>query len=308
MISGIENRFFEGTGDQGKNPKYSLTDLDDDNFRIVGEIFAVSLAQGGPAPAFLREWCYNFLCSGKVDFSSLSKEDVMDLESSLLISKVEDAADTESLMVFTDEIVSCGYTNLIKLEQKASIIRAVVLHSTTRLIPILQQLQNGMRLYGLVDQMGANTEIFRELFVPGNITKPDADFMMMSCKPLFSEKGTSKERSERKVINFFQDFLQEIEVDATIAEAESNPGDGEPLSLQTVLQWITGQCHIPILPDEKRQFKITCTFDHDCMERLGNHSVCYPVVSACTCTITFPVKHLNTYQEFKRIMSDAVKY
>ncbi|KAK9977035.1 hypothetical protein ABG768_018856, partial [Culter alburnus] len=88
MISGIENRFFEGTGSQGKNPKYSLTDLDEENFRIVGEIFAVSLAQGGPPPAFLREWCYNFLCAGEVNFSCLSKEDVMDLESSLLICRV----------------------------------------------------------------------------------------------------------------------------------------------------------------------------------------------------------------------------
>ncbi|KAF7641087.1 hypothetical protein LDENG_00294830, partial [Lucifuga dentata] len=57
-------------------------------FRVVGEIMAVSLAQGGPAPAFLREWCYNFLCTGEMNFSSLSKEDVVDLESSLVINRV----------------------------------------------------------------------------------------------------------------------------------------------------------------------------------------------------------------------------
>ena len=119
MISGIEKRFFEGAGNQGKNPKYSLTDVDNENFRLViytytflnnnhiwkrvfffysncfyvvhrtvGEIMAVSLAQGGPPPAFLREWCYNFLCTGEVDLNSLSQEDVTDLESRLLISRV----------------------------------------------------------------------------------------------------------------------------------------------------------------------------------------------------------------------------
>ncbi|KAK2915692.1 hypothetical protein Q8A67_000066 [Cirrhinus molitorella] len=169
MISGIENRFFEGTGTQGKNPKYSITDLDE-NFRIVGEIFAVSLAQGGPAPAFLREWCYN------------------------------SPADADSLMMLADEIVSCGYTSQIKLEQKESIIRSIVLHSTTRLIPILQQLKNGMQ-YGLVDQLRKNPE-------------PDADFIMMNCQPRYSEKGISKERTERKLTNFLQDFLQELEVAA----------------------------------------------------------------------------------------------
>ncbi|KAG2467658.1 AP4B1 protein, partial [Polypterus senegalus] len=179
--------------------------------RTVGEIIAVSLAQGGPSPAFFKEWCYNFLCSGEVDFSCLSKEDVADVESSLLISKVEDAADIQSLMLWADEIVTCGYTNQIKMDSKESMIRAIVLHSTTRLIPMLQQLRKGMELYGLVNLMAVNPEACHSLFVPGKILKPDADFIMMSCQPHFSEKGTSRERTERKIINFLQDFLQEIE-------------------------------------------------------------------------------------------------
>ncbi|XP_073697980.1 uncharacterized protein, partial [Garra rufa] len=200
--------------------------------------------------------------------------------------KVEDAADTESLMMLADDIVSCGYTSQIKHELKESIIRSIVLHSTTRLIPILQQLKNGMQLYGLVDQLNKNSEVCKPLFVPGKIT-PDADFIMMNCQPRYSEKGTSKEASERKVTNFLQDFLQELEV-----AGDGVLGETRPLSVPMVLQWMTGQSHIPILPDEKRRFKITCNFDHDCMERL-NHSVCYPIVSACTCTVTFPVKHMS---------------
>ncbi|CAI5678078.1 unnamed protein product [Oreochromis niloticus] len=315
MISGIESRFFEGPENKGKNPKYSLTDLDNENFRTVGEIIAVSLGQGGPSPAFFKEWCYNFLCSGEVDFSCLSKEDVADVESSLLISKVEDAADIQSLMLWADEIVSCGYTNQIKMDSKESMIRAIVLHSTTRLIPMLQQLRKGMELYGLVNLMAVNPEACHSLFVPGKILKPDADFIMMSCQPHFSEKGTSRERTERKIINFLQDFLQEIEASEKTSETFSNVTDGntggeksESLAVQHVLQWMTGQSHVPILPDEKRHFKITCKFDHECKERLGDHSICYPVVSACTCTVTFPVQHLDTYTAFKTIMSTAVRY
>ncbi|KAK1904566.1 G2/M phase-specific E3 ubiquitin-protein ligase [Dissostichus eleginoides] len=169
---------------------------------------SVSIAQGGPPPAFLRVWCYNFLCTGEVDIHSLSKEDVSDIESGLLISKVNE----HSLMLWADEIVSCGYTSQLKLDNKDSIIRAIVLHSTTSLIPMWQQLRKGMELYGLVDQMARNPEACHSLFVPGKITKPDADFIMMNCQPRFSEKGTSKERTERKVIKFLQDFLQEVEM------------------------------------------------------------------------------------------------
>ncbi|XP_029979546.1 uncharacterized protein LOC115411511 isoform X2 [Sphaeramia orbicularis] len=305
MISGIENRFFEGAGNQGKNPKYSLSDLDNENFRTIGEIMAVSLAQGGPPPAFLKEWCYNFLCTGEIDFHSLSKEDVADLESCLLISRVENSTDVQSLMMYADEIVSCGYTSQIKLDSKESIIRAIILHSTTRLIPMLQQLRKGMGLYGLVDQMASNPAACHSLFVPGKITKPDADFIM-NCQPHYSERGSSKERAERKIINFLQDFLEELEMPD--GETDSAADDTEPLAVPHVLQWMTGQSHIPILPDEKRHFKITCNFDHECRERLGDHLVCYPTVSACTQTVTFPIQHLSTYTEFRRIMSEAVQY
>ncbi|RXM34030.1 hypothetical protein EOD39_14502 [Acipenser ruthenus] len=50
MISGIEKRFFEsGLDKKGKNPIYSVNDLDHSYFRTAGEIIAFSLAQGGPA-------------------------------------------------------------------------------------------------------------------------------------------------------------------------------------------------------------------------------------------------------------------
>ncbi|XP_041834217.1 G2/M phase-specific E3 ubiquitin-protein ligase-like [Melanotaenia boesemani] len=306
MISGIERRFFEGPGNQGKNPRYSLSDLDNENFRTIGEIMSVSLAQGGPAPAFFKEWGYNFLCTGEVDFSSLSTDDVADHESSTLISRVENAADTQTLLLWADEIISCGYTSKITHDRKESIIRAIVLHSTTRLIPMLQQLRKGMELYGLLNLMSTNREACHGLFVPGKIIKPDADFMMMNCKPQFSEKGTSKERTERKIINFLQDYLQELDI--RDGEGESAGEEVDSLKVHHVLQWMTGQSHIPILPDEKRHFKITCNFDHQCQQRLGDHIICYPVVSACTHTVTFPVQHLNTYDDFRKLMSEAVRY
>ncbi|KAL7388262.1 hypothetical protein ABVT39_010367 [Epinephelus coioides] len=144
-------------------------------------------------------------CKGR-----LSSDDTGDESSDVCVvenkHKVENSADAESLMLLADEIVSCGYTRQIKLDSKENIIRAIVLHSTTRLIPMLQQLRKGMELYGLVNQMATNPDACHPLFVPGKIIKPDADFIMMNCQSQFSEKGTSKERTERKIINFLQDF------------------------------------------------------------------------------------------------------
>lgn len=55
-------------------------------FRAAGEIFAVSLAQGGPAPKFLQEWCYEFLLTGNLE--NIDGDDVHDQEFSSLIQMV----------------------------------------------------------------------------------------------------------------------------------------------------------------------------------------------------------------------------
>ncbi|KAI7790189.1 hypothetical protein IRJ41_008978 [Triplophysa rosa] len=92
----------------------------DNLYWTAGEIFAVSLAQCGPAPCFMREWCYSYLTTGEVDVTRICKDDVDDVEYSLLIAKVEEATD---LTEFTDEIISCGYTGALNIEQKDAIIR-----------------------------------------------------------------------------------------------------------------------------------------------------------------------------------------
>lgn len=43
------------------------------------------------------------------------------------------------------------------------------------------------------------------------IAQADADFIMLNILPKLSEKGTIRETRETAIINFLQDFLQEIE-------------------------------------------------------------------------------------------------
>ncbi len=41
--------------------------------------------------------------------------------------------------------------------------------------------------------------------------QPDADYVLSNVAPEMSERGTSRASVESKIINYFQDFLQEIE-------------------------------------------------------------------------------------------------
>ncbi|KAF6724267.1 hypothetical protein FQA47_003738, partial [Oryzias melastigma] len=86
MVAEIENRLFMGDMDKnGKNPRYCIDHLDQNYFRCAGEILAAIIAQGGPLPNFMREWCYRYLCSQDPDIIQVSVSDVTDSELSQLI-------------------------------------------------------------------------------------------------------------------------------------------------------------------------------------------------------------------------------
>ncbi|ROL45080.1 G2/M phase-specific E3 ubiquitin-protein ligase [Anabarilius grahami] len=194
IISGIEKRFFEG-GDGGKNPKYSMTDLDKHNFKVIGEIFAVSIAQGGPPPNFFSQWCYKYISTGEVDQEAITERDITDPEVMELIKEIL-AADNTTVMEFTDRILSCGYTGAVSFEKKEEIVR---------------------------------------------------------------ETGTMRRARESKVVNFLQDYLQDMEDEGESKDDRDNRPEEESMgeedkaekhtnthiNVSKFCQWLTGQSHIP---------------------------------------------------------------
>ena len=49
-------------------------------------------------------------------------------------------------------------------------------------------------------------------------------------------------------------------------------------------------------------------FDHNCMLNNPDHKVCFPIVSACTDTITVPTAHMEEYKSFKTNFLTAMQY
>ena len=77
-----------------------------------------------------------------------------------------------------------------------------------------------------------------------------------------------------------------------------------PITPARLLQWLTGQGHVPLLASEKKDFRVVIDFNHDCTAKYGDHSICYPIVHACAKTIELPVKHMTSYQ-FKTVLTEA---
>ncbi|CAL8242069.1 unnamed protein product [Merluccius merluccius] len=302
MLAEIENRLFVGGSDKkGKNPAYCLNSLDSNYFRSAGEVMAASLAQGGPCPNLMREWCFRYLCSGDTDSIQVSASDVTDFELLQLIERINGASN-DNISDLVDDIVTCGYTGIVSMEKRDIMIRTVVLHSTMRVIPMLDQLRKGLQLYDLPKIIKTHQDLCLPLFVPGEDDEADAAFLLESSRPVFSEIGSAKHQKEVNIMNFLQDYLQETE-DSEQEGPSNNSVTAEGLTVGRIMQWMTGQRHRPVLPSEKKDFVINMKFHHDCDTQ---HTVCFPTVSACSRTVTFPSAHLKTYNEFKNIFTLAI--
>ncbi|KAK2906479.1 hypothetical protein Q8A67_005464 [Cirrhinus molitorella] len=146
-----------------------------------------------------------------MDLKVITERDVTDPVLMELIKEIK-AADNTTLMECSDRISLCGYKGEVSILRKEDIVRSVVLHARVRLVPMLQQICSGMKLYGLLTLVQQVKDICRQLFVPASFTKVDADFLVKSLSPVFIEKGTIwHQTKESKVVFFPQDIEDEEE-------------------------------------------------------------------------------------------------
>ncbi|XP_039517805.1 uncharacterized protein LOC120471939 [Pimephales promelas] len=121
----------------------------------------------------------------------------------------------------SDRILTSGYTGAIGPERKKDIIDAIVLHSAVRIIPMLQQVCDGLKLYGFQDLLAQHSETCLQIFVPGYLKKVDAEFLELALAPIFREEGSLRHHRECRIINFLQDFIQKLEdAEEELATAE----------------------------------------------------------------------------------------
>lgn len=85
------------------------------------------------------------------------------------------------------------------------------MHTTMQRIPMLNDLREGLNMYNLVSVLEQKPEHCRGLFIIGNDEKVDAHYIISNLEPVLSEKGTLKHTKEVEILNYLQDFLNEIE-------------------------------------------------------------------------------------------------
>ena len=290
------------------------------SFRTCGEIVAVSLAQGGPPPCFLEQCAYEAAFK-EFDMMNIEEENLTFKEKQLLAEVRSDC------QKHTDLIIDNGYTGAIKEENLDDIVRSLQVSFVSRRCLYMKEFMLGLSSYGLDQMIIQNPLVCQPLFVAGDLKEevtPDADYLFSLLEPHYSREGTSRRCFEEDIMDFFQDILNDCETgnvvghvapiacnykdegneeeDEALDQDESLVFESPSLSVPGIMGWLTGSQHKPI--SEKR-FKIPVYFDHDCLKNKPGHSVCFPIVSACAKSITFPVQHLQKAESFRELFTLA---
>ena len=172
--------------------------------------------------------------------------------------------------------------------------------------------------------MKRNKDLCKPLFVESCLTKAvDYNYLMSILTPEYSEAGLPARAKEETVIDLFQDFLGDLESNKRMNDGEALAWRDEEenenninckdmseleqiqhnkLTAPGILGWLTGQQHAPT---NGEQLTITVKFDHECMSRNPNHTVCFPRVAACSREVTLPVLHMLQEDQFSHVFCTA---
>jgi hypothetical protein len=143
--------------------------------------------------------------------------------------------------------------------------------------------------------------------------------------PNYSEVGSTRRCTEKKVMDYLQDSLIAFEEENLVGPSyavtwddkesmeilnDSCHGGGSDKKIQDefetpvvnkpgLMSWLTGLQHVPINGGKPN---IAVYFDHDCLIRNPNHSLCFPLAGECARTLTIPVAHMRDLAKFKEVL------
>ena len=293
------------------SPVNSMLNVHNGVFFTCGQIVAASIAQGGPGPCFLEECVYEECVYKDVDMNALSEEKHLASHEQALIASIREDPDA-----LRDTIIEHGYTGIINTRHVEDIVGTVMISIISKRLLYLKEFRNGLNLYDLPTFFTSSANVCKDLFVIGQSKAVDANFVVSCMKPCYSETGSSRRAVEEMLVDNFQDLLISLEDEHVTGHTEAlawNDGTdsignleddtAERKILQSadltpagVFGWITGRKHV-----NGEKIEMIMNFDHECMIRNENHSICFPVVGVCGKTITLPVAHMRESENFKKV-------
>lgn len=273
----------------------NATSLEEREYFMAWQIFALSLVHGGPGINCLSGVCYDAIVNDSGTLNLTAKlEEVPDLELRASLGKLlQTPTVSEAYKIISNEKLDIIFDmagTMKMMQTKADVDKVVQLtinwHVLGRCEPSYSSFKEGLRSLGVLDTILLHPKLFREVFCYKSECLT-AVIMQSSFKVIRAEEGSNWRSVESLVLSYWSDVLQSAEEDST------------EISLAEILFFASGCKALPPLGMHGE-----IQFLHD-VEEDGNLSR-LPKANTCACILKLPVVH-NDYNSFKNAMVFGIK-
>ncbi|KAA8585582.1 hypothetical protein FQN60_004276, partial [Etheostoma spectabile] len=257
--------------------------MKDNGYFYAGQIMAMSIAHGGQSPCFLSELLYECLQKGP-DNVKVKTEHITDEETRSQVQSILEAETDSQLQEAVAQaailISLAGHNVRITLENKQeTALDLAHWYVLQRTRAPFERFRDGLTSLGVLDAIQKYPLQIKSLFVKPekSLTAADVENLLQISH---SERGSNAFREECRTLAFWQDYLQDAEIENDV-------------SLEDILVFFTGCDSIPALgfsPKPSLEF-IT-------------HSR-FPVANTCENILRIPV--YAVYTDFKSNMDFAIR-
>ncbi|XP_048837376.1 uncharacterized protein LOC125711944 isoform X11 [Brienomyrus brachyistius] len=279
-----EHQIFEGP-QEARTLVLDSVALHNNMYRIVGQMLAVCLIQGGVSPNFFSRRLFSQAFG--LPSVPATTEEVVDRGLKAKLEKISSAETLDdarqAVNEAADELDPMGALwHLQSLEQRKELIEAAVqFYCERRIQAALQQLKEGLSTLGVLEEVTSHPQAFEKIFLQDTTSLKASDIVGLFQARSRSLPGSNRRRLEARAIAFWKDWLLEVEGGLT-----------HPIDLEDVLIFATGLRRIPAM-GFVTQPELAFLHPEDGLAR-------FPKANTCSLVLHLPVG--QSYTEFKNNM------
>ena len=274
----------------------NATSLEEREYFMAGQIFAMSLVHGGPGINCLSDTCYDAIVkdSGTINLTA-KLEEIADVELRSSLSKLLESpsvSDAQEIIRAEKLDTIFDMAGAIKvMKTKADVDKVVQLtinwHVLGRCESSYNSFKEGLQALGVLEAIVAHPKLLKDVFCYKAQCLTAVLMESIFKVSNRAEEGSNRRNGESLVLSYWNDVLQGAEEDST------------EISLAEILFFASGCKSLPPLG-----IRGEVQFLHD-VEKDGSLSR-LPKANTCACIIKLPVVH-NDYNSFKDAMIFGIK-
>eukprot|EP00058_Branchiostoma_floridae_P022873 XP_002608363.1 hypothetical protein BRAFLDRAFT_91322 [Branchiostoma floridae] len=283
----------------GYVPTCGSLSLNRDDYVAVGQLFALSLVQLGPAPHGMHPVITQALCGkSHTQIEVLGEPAVEDAMTSIFLDKLTAVSSHDDLKRFLQEDRTLDILQMVQwtipvgkmtMKDVPTLKRVVILHDLIfKRKPAIEQMREGLGTLGILGHMDEDPSLFQGVFSHKK-EGLEPDDLMEQCNVIFANQGSNRYEAQTSIIEKFTLWLEEVK-----------SGEHDGVKVRDVMVFMTGaECEPPAGWPVRPMIQFS-SCEKGCS--------CFATANTCTLTLKLP-EHLDdlSQPQFSSRMTDTIK-